>query len=159
MPTARRGVPRRTTMRRYFSAIAVPYSVISYGENHYDANGNKNRTSSDKLTELGNKICTTTHAEENAIRKLPPLPRHKKLKKIDLLVIRANKVTLGSSKPCIHCLLKLQTLPSKGYSVENIFFSTSNGQIEVWRLNDLLNDTDQHVSSFYKGTGFKCSIQ
>ena len=92
----------------------------------------------------------TTHAEENAIRKLPPLPRHKKLKRVDLLVIRANKVTIGSSKPCFHCLLKMKNLPSKGYIIERVFFSTCDGNIEMYKLDDLLYNESLHVSAYYR---------
>jgi len=125
--------------------MAVPFAVLSYGENHYNVTNNRNT------------ISTTTHAEENAIRKLPPLPRHKKVKKVDILVIRANKTTLGSSKPCVHCLLKMKSLPAKGYSIESVFFSTSDGIIEECKLDDLLHSNDPHVSSYYRGTGFVVS--
>ena len=97
----------------------------------------------------------TTHAEENAIRKLPPLPRHKKLKRVDLLVIRANKVTIGNSKPCFHCLLKMKSLPSKGYIIERVFFSTCDGSILAYKLDELLYSESQHFSAYYRDNSYK----
>ena len=86
---------------------------------------------------------------------LPRLPRNKKLKHINLLVIRQNKTNMGNSKPCVHCILKLQDLPKKGYILDKIFFTTNTGIIVQCKLNDLLNDNELHVSSYYRGTGFQ----
>ena len=86
---------------------------------------------------------------------LPPLPRHKKLKKVNLLIIRQNKTNMGNSKPCVHCIIRLGTLPQKGYILSKIFFTTNTGSIVQCKLNDLVEDTERHVSSFYKGTGFQ----
>ena len=122
--------------------MAVPFAVLSYGENHYSVH-------------RAAGMSRTTHAEENAIRKLPPLPRHKKLKKVDLLVIRVNKVTMGNSKPCIHCILKMNSLPEKGYVLENVFYSTYDGSIETCSLNYLLYSDDLHMSAYYRKTNFK----
>ena len=141
--------------------MAVPFTVLSYGENHYEVNGRYN--SSAPITPIApivkasktNGHRMTTHAEENAIRKLPPLPRHKKLKRVDLLVIRANKVTIGSSKPCFHCLLKMKSLPSKGYIIERVFFSTCDGSIVVYKLDELLYSDSQHLSAYYRDNSYK----
>ena len=122
--------------------MASLFVPISYGENQYDANN----------------TCTTNHnihAEENAMRKLPPLPRNKKPKKVDILVIRANRTTRGNSKPCIHCILKMRELPiSRGYIIHRVFFSTSTGIIVGCKLDDLVYEDTPHMSSFYRGTGF-----
>jgi cytidine deaminase len=143
-----RSVATATTMRRYFSATGAPFAPMSYGENHYEANATSKPNTNH-----------TIHAEENAIRKLPPLDRNKKkLKKIDLLVIRANKTNMGNSKPCIHCILKLKDLPSRGYVLNRIFFSTNTGVIVMCRLDDLLAEEAPHMSSFYRGTGFQLKV-
>ena len=135
-------VATATTTRPYFSHTASLFVPMSYGENQYDANN----------------TCSTNHtihAEENAMRKLPPLPRNKKPKKVDLLVIRVNKTNMGNSKPCIHCILKMRDLPSsKGYTIQRVFFSTSTGVIVGCKLDDLVTEENPHYSSFYKGTGF-----
>jgi cytidine deaminase len=94
----------------------------------------------------------SVHAEENAINKLRQLPRHKKNKRVDLLVIRVNKSgTLGSSKPCIHCLLRLYSLlPEKGYILDTIYYSNREGIIENATLTNLLNSEEFHMTRYYK---------
>jgi cytidine deaminase len=119
--------------------------MISYGENRHKPN-----------------TLSTIHAEENAIRKLPPIKKKKNNNKnpikLDLLVIRVAS-QMGNSKPCIHCLLKLRELPSRGYSVRRVFFSTSSGAIVRYSLDYLLNEEDPHVSSFYESTGFRLKVK
>lgn len=114
-----------------------PLCQLSYGENHYMISLNK-----------------TMHAEENAMRKLPPRPRQKKPDKVDLIVIKVNKQTYGNSKPCIHCILKLKELPTRGYMLNKIYFSNELGEIVSCRLEDLVNDPKPHTSRFYSGHGF-----
>ena len=125
-----------------FIAGHVHNEVLAYGENTYKVNSKY-------------KINKTVHAEEQAILNLPPLPRNKKLKRINLLVIRQNRTNMGNSKPCVHCILKLKELPKKGYILNKIYFSTATGAIVHCKLNDLLNDSETHISSFYRGTGFQ----
>lgn len=102
----------------------------------------------------------TTHAEDNAIRKLPSLPRKRHLKKVDLLVIRTSKTgLLGSSKPCIHCLMLLQTkLPEKGYKVQTIYYTDQHGDIHTATLNTLLHDENIHMSRYYRDRCFNATI-
>ena len=118
---------------------------MSYGENLH------------KGHDSDPKNFFSIHAEESALRKLPQLPRHKKLKRIDLLVIRANKSgTLGSSKPCIHCTLCMyKQLPEKGYILDTIYFSNREGIIEETTLAALLHDKEPHMSRFYKERNMK----
>jgi len=117
--------------------------MLSYGENHYKGN--------DPLS------YTSTHAEENAIRKLPTLPRHKKQKKVDILVIRANKSgTLGTSKPCYHCVIKLyKILPEKGYILNDVYFSDREGNIVFSRLSSMLQEENPHLSTYYRERNYK----
>ena len=111
---------------------------MSYGENQ-----NKG------VTDVGFR---SIHAEDNAIRKLPIQPRNKRLKKVDLLVVRINRGgSLGNSKPCVHCLLLLsEKLPDKGYQVANVYYSTSNGTIAETKLKHLLAEPEPHFSRFYR---------
>jgi len=131
------------TTRRYFSTIAVPFAVKSYGENHYN---NPN-----------DSACSSIHAEANAMKKLLPLPRQKKLKKVDLLVIRVSKNgSYGNSKPCIHCILNLsKNLPDKGYILHDVYYTDGNGGIISIRFQELLNETHPHISRFYLEKNFK----
>lgn len=95
----------------------------------------------------------TSHAEENAIRKLPTLPRKSRLKKVDMLVIRTNREgLLGSSKPCANCIwLMANKLPEKGYTLNRVYYSETGGSISCIPFHRLAQDDDCHVSRFYKG--------
>jgi hypothetical protein len=91
------------------------------------------------------------------MKKLIHLPKQKKLKKIDLLVIRVNKTgTYGNSKPCIHCILNLyKNLPEKGYSLRDVYYTNEQGTITTIKFQDLLHENNPHVSRFYFQKNFK----
>lgn len=129
------------TTRRHSLAITAPFSLVNYGENHY------------KRFDM--EFMSSIHAEINAMNKLPYLPRHKRPKKVDLLVIRVNKGgSMGNSKPCIHCILQLKRyLPIKGYHLDTIYYTTTDGIIKGEKFNDLLHEENPHFSKFYKGKG------
>lgn len=100
----------------------------------------------------------STHAEANAIAKLPPRPRNKKhLLKVNILVIRTSQTgKIGISKPCIKCILDMMTLPiKKGYIIKNILYSNEFGTIETTTLDKLINERKFHVSRFYRMHNFK----
>jgi len=48
----------------------------------------------------------------------------------------------------------MKNLPSRGYIIERIFFSTCDGVIETSTIDELLYKEIPHVSAFYKGSGF-----
>jgi cytidine deaminase len=91
------------------------------------------------------------HAEHDAINKLKPLNRKKRLENINLLVIRFSKNNkLGNSKPCANCIQVMKNLPGKkGYKIRNIYYSDDNGAIIKSSLKNLEND-ELHYSRFYK---------
>lgn len=91
------------------------------------------------------------HAEHDAIRKLIPLKRNKRLEVINMLVIRlSGKNKLQSSKPCINCINMMKILPNKmGYKIKDIYYSNENGEIIKSSLNILANE-DPHYSRFYR---------
>lgn len=91
------------------------------------------------------------HAEHDAINKLKPLYRKKRLESINLLVIRFSKSNkLQNSKPCAICIQTMKTLPEKkGYRIKNIYYSNDNGEIVKNSLNNLENE-DKHYSRFYR---------
>jgi hypothetical protein len=124
-----------TTLRSSLTTDA-PLNVLSYGENHYKCDDE----------------YRSVHAEAHAIRKLAPLPRHKRPKKVDLLVVRINQGgSMGSSKPCIHCCLQMACqLPSKGYQIGRIYYSTQGSGLASAKLSDLLGDSNPHVSRYFK---------
>lgn len=103
---------------------------------------------------------SSIHAEDNVIRKLPSLPKNKRPKRVDMLVIRVNKSgAMGNSKPCIHCLFLMCTkLPMKGYSVSDIYFSTTEGTVKMMKLQELLYEDEHHVSRYHKERKSKISL-
>ena len=120
------------------------FNIISYGINKYD---NK-------------RGIGTTHSEEDAIYNLPKAPTNKnKLININIIVIKTSKTgILSLSKPCIHCILLMNTLPNKkGYIIKNIYYSDENGNIIKTTINKLLLDKI-HVSNYYRINNFKYSV-
>jgi hypothetical protein len=91
------------------------------------------------------------HAEHDAIRKLVPIKKKKRLENINILVIRlSGKNKLQSSKPCIYCIKTMQTLPIKlGYKIQNVYYSDNNGNIIKTNLKNLENG-EKHYSKYYK---------
>lgn len=109
-------------------------AVLSYGEN---------------IAKTG--AVASEHAEENAMRKLPALPRKRHLKRVDLMVIRTSAAgTLGSSKPCTHCVGRLcRDLPKKGYQLDRVYFSEMGGAVTGCPMRALITDENAHVSRYY----------
>jgi cytidine deaminase len=117
---------------------------LSYGINMYNCS----------------KSTNSIHAEVNAIMKLPPLPRKKNLKKIDILVIRTSSTgKLGISKPCGKCLIDMYILPPKrGYIVKNIFYTDTDGNIINTTLKRLINSNNYHISQYHRHRNFQLNI-
>ena len=120
----------------------------------YKGNGHlkKARILSYGVNQMGDPkgIEPGVHAEYDAIRKLMPLKRKKKLENINILVIRINgKNKLQSSKPCVYCIETMKNLPPKlGYSIKNVFYSNNEGDIVKTSLRQLDNE-EKHYSRFY----------
>lgn len=91
------------------------------------------------------------HAEHDAISKLLPLKRNKRLVNINLLVVRlSGKNKLQSSKPCINCINMMKTLPEKlGYKIQYVYYSNENGEIVKSNIKTLENE-NPHYSRFYR---------
>jgi hypothetical protein len=110
--------------------------ILSYGVNKMgDSNG----------------LQPGIHAEYDAIRKLLPLRRKKKLVSINILVIRVSgKNKLQSSKPCVKCINTMKILPPKlGYKIEDIYYSNDNGEIIKSSIKNLESE-EPHYSRFYR---------
>jgi hypothetical protein len=110
-------------------------NILSFGINKYsDSDGKK----------------PSIHAEYDAISKLIPLKRKKKLRSIDILVIRVSKLNnIQMSKPCYNCIQVMKTLPEKkGYKINNIYYSIDNGNIIKTNLK-YLDNTEYHFSKYY----------
>lgn len=94
---------------------------------------------------------STIHAEQNAISKLP-VRRSKKLKRINLLVVRTSKSgKLNNSRPCLHCIRSMTAkTPLYGYKIHYVYFSTDDGSIKKTKLSELTQCKENHISSFYR---------
>ena len=95
--------------------------------------------------------CYGSHAEMDAIRKLPPTYGKRKIL-IDLIVIRVTKNgSLKSSHPCSKCLLHLQNLCLKtSYKLKYIYYSDETGQINKIKFTKLLLSNEYISSRFRK---------
>ena len=91
------------------------------------------------------------HAEHNALLKLQQSKNTKRLEPINLLVVRFSKTTkLQSSKPCSNCIKIMNNIPEKkGYKIQNIYYSNSDGIIVKTNLTNLKNE-EQHYSRYYR---------
>lgn len=69
----------------------------------------------------------------DAIDKLKYREKNKKLYEVNIMVIRVNNSgNLCSSQPCDKCIEYMKTIAiKKGYKIKRIYYSTSNGNIEI----------------------------
>lgn len=100
------------------------------------------------------KLHPSVHAEQMAIDKLP-IRTSKKIIDVSLIVIRISRGTtnydnccLGSSKPCIDCVNRINNAIHKGYRINNIYYSQSDGSIAIKKLKDVINEK-QYLSKHY----------
>ena len=125
----------------HISCILQGGSILSYG-----------------INKIGDAKCVNAgvHAEHDAILKLLPLKRQKRLKHVSILVIRLSvKNKLQSSKPCGNCIDIMKTLPIKfGYRIKDVYYSNNEGNIVKTNLNKLDNE-EKHYSSFYRKRNIK----
>lgn len=78
--------------------------------------------------------------------------REKRLKKIDIMVVRSNiGGTVGNSKPCVRCLKSLtELLPKKGYILDTVYYTTQGGLLESRKLTHLIQEDQPHVPKYFK---------
>lgn len=96
--------------------------------------------------------CYSTHAEMDAIKKLPKIKIKGKRKNINLVVIRIDKIGyLKNSEPCFKCIEHLQYLNNtSGYKIKNIYYSNADGNIVVKKFSELAESEHKHVSHRFK---------
>ena len=115
-----------------FSLTVVQKESVFYGINHYRFD-----------------LCGSTHAEVDAINRLPRLSKKSKPKRIDIVVIRIGGCELRNSHPCVECIhAMVNKAPKRGYEIANIYYSTQNGEINKTNLAKLVSCDYKHVSSF-----------
>ena len=79
-----------------------------------------------------------------------PKNKSKKIKKLDLLVIRLGADgSLKMSKPCSKCLdLLNKSKKMRGYKVVDVYYSNETGGITKDRFSTLYENTDYKSKSF-----------
>ena len=80
------------------------------------------------------------------MKNLPSLPKKKKLKRIDIQVLKVcgtpDQPRLGNSRPCWNCICSLFILSrKKGYRIGKIYYSNEHGGISKSTLTKLLFET------------------
>jgi cytidine deaminase len=121
----------------------------------YKGNGDlkKVRILSYGINQMGDSrgLIPGIHAEQDAIAKLVPLKRKKRLKVVNILVVRlSSKNNLQSSKPCSNCIEIMKNVPiKKGYKIQNVYYSNNEGNIVKQSLTNLDNE-EKHFSRYYK---------
>jgi cytidine deaminase len=128
-----------------FCGTTYPLKILSYGINNHS---------------IPSKFQKTTHAEVDAINKLKPRTKTNNIKSVNIYIIKTSKTgKLGNSKPCFNCMLNMVELPpKKGYKIEWVYFSTKNGTIDKYKLSQLFEMGNYHVSSFYRNINYKHAL-
>lgn len=126
------------------------YGIQNYGENHYNSYNNK---------------CSCVHAEVDACKRVARKYNHKANKKnkkvYNLVVIRTTKdgESLGMSRLCENCVLSVNNFSkNSGIKIKKIYYSNHQGEIEKTSLHKLINDKNQHISSYYRNHGYKSKL-
>lgn len=117
------------------------------GQNMYSIGENSTK-------ELWHGCCYYIHAEMDALNKFCNIRKIYNIKKVSILVIRVgNDGLLKNSRPCSKCLwfMKYQS-ERQGIKIKNIYYSLTDGTINVVKYSDLVNDHDYHVSRRFRNT-------
>ena len=101
--------------------------------------------------ELYSGCCYGSHAEMDAIRKLPTSKNKRKIS-IDLIVIRvAKNGLLKNSAPCSKCLDHMQKLClTTAYKIKYIYYSEADGTLVKTKFAQLLNSESKHISGRFR---------
>lgn len=90
----------------------------------------------------------STHAEIDALNKLKSKKYMSTKTRFDLMVIRISKTgILGESRPCYHCLEKLE---NSGVKIHNVYYSTKNGLLTKEKFNTMKESKKTVYSSGYR---------
>jgi len=88
------------------------------------------------------------HAEEDAVNRIP-YKKDGKIQKVSLLVLRVTRSgDYTMSKPCLHCIKKMNTLINKNYKISNVYYTNNDGIFVKSSLNRLNSDPDKHISKW-----------
>ena len=112
--------------------------MVAVGYNYYPSN---------------NKYVGSIHSEKAAILALPKRPTNKKLKKVDIMIVKSSKSGshVGNSHPCIGCVKDLNSLPARyGYKIRKVHFTNNDGTITSMSLASLNQSKNHFKSKFYR---------
>lgn len=91
------------------------------------------------------------HAEIDSYRKLVSTlsPHKSRGLKVDLCVMRFSKTgVIGSSRPCINCLLFLAR--SKLITIRYVYYSTEEGKVAREKFSHMIQSKETHISRGFR---------
>lgn len=95
-------------------------------------------------------LYSSMHAEISACKRLARIATKLKLKmsKIDLVVLRVLRDgTMGSSRPCFHCIIQLDKYSKMlNFKLRYVYYSNCDGCIVREKFSDLVNSDIKHIS-------------
>jgi hypothetical protein len=100
------------------------------------------------VREAWNGCCYGLHAEMDALRKLPFIPKKNRKIEINLLVIRVDKHGLiKNSEPCFMCIKHMDRLTkTTAYKLNDIYYSDENGNVILRKFDEMRLDPEKHIS-------------
>jgi hypothetical protein len=101
------------------------------------------------------------HAEMDAINNLPPAKKKNRLTHINLMVIRISKSLgiMANSKCCIKCCETIYRIPPlRGYTIDQVYYSNTEFEIESSHPIELLLEDTVHTSLYFERKGYKPRI-
>jgi cytidine deaminase len=103
---------------------------------------------------------SSIHAEEAVLIKASSNPKINKRKTYDILVLRFSSMgILGSSRPCMHCILRMMMSDVK---IHTVYYSTDTGEICAEKLSSMLSTGITYISTGNRSRAWtkdkKCSI-
>lgn len=97
----------------------------------------------------------TKHAEMTALDRLQRLCTRNRVETYDIVVIRVSRTgTLGSSRPCLHCIQAMLKHPR--VRVRNVYYSTNTGVIVREKLSEMLETKPPYISA---GWAFRLKLR
>lgn len=96
--------------------------------------------------------CYSTHAEMEAIKRLPPLNMRGRKQHLNLVVIRVDRHgCLKNSAPCSKCIKHMEWINlNTSYKIKNIYYSNNNGELIFIKFSKLADSDEMHVSKRFR---------
>lgn len=96
--------------------------------------------------------CYNSHAEMDAIRKLPPLNLRGRKQSLNLIVIRVDRQgLLKNSAPCSMCIKHMEWINIyTSYKIKSVCYSDSFGNVIVKKFSELLHSPEKHITQRFR---------